>query len=65
MDFIRASFCIIVGVFVLSLIIKDENHKKATFSFGYISHIRGYIVSIGFIILGLIYLVEAIKSLLR
>lgn len=65
MDFIRASFCLIVGVFVFILCIKDENHKKATFSFGFIAHIRGYVGSIGFIIIGLIYLVEAIKSLLR
>ncbi len=64
MDFIRSGFCLIVGIFVLFLGVKDEEHKKATFSFGYISHIRGYVVSIGMIIIGLIYLFDAIKALL-
>ena len=51
---------IILGVFFLIVTYKDGKTTKPNLTTSYIMHLRGYVGGVGFILLGVVILVEAI-----
>jgi len=60
MKFVYSIGSIILGVFFLIVTYKDGKTTKPNLTTSYIMHLRGYVGGVGFILLGIFMLIEAI-----
>lgn len=62
MNFLYSFGCLLVGSVFLYICYKDGKKIKASFTTSYVVHIRGYIGSIAFIIMGLMLLSKELQN---
>lgn len=60
MKFVYSIGSIVLGVFFLIVTYMDGKATKPNLTTSYIMHLRGYVGGIGFILLGIIMLIDAI-----
>ena len=58
MKYLYCLGCLILGVILLVVTIKDEKTRKASWTTEYVMHLKGYLAGFGFIVLGISYLLE-------
>lgn len=62
MKYVYSICMIVVGAYFFYMTYKDGRKKKATFTYDYMLHFRGYIGGIGLIIGGILMLIDAIEE---